>query len=156
MIKLRNWGEIKKDLSDIQQIKIVNDLIRRSVIDRRSNTNCFSYKKDDCVYNEGWYLHWNERPCDIYEFSFNCLKLSIFRNNVVPENYKFFKNLDLFFFHLKNNQLIDCSKIHWIERMRYVSLEVNEKKTESFCFNLDQYLEKENILSFIMDSINDR
>lgn len=148
MILLSNWQTEKDRVSEAKQLQIINLLIIQTIQDRAKNPRIFSYKKDKTYWENKWYIEYKEKECNCIEFSFNCLKLGIFQNNKNPENYKFFRYLDLFYKHLKNYNLY-YDKKHWIASIKEHAEYSDDNNSQIFVNNIDQYIEKEKLIQEI-------
>ena len=144
MITFENWHEVRHTLPGFDQYKIVNELLAEYVACRKNNSNIKEPKFSKCYYDNSWHLEFIEDKTDIFEYSFNCLRIYLTYNHQELENYHFFRSIDLFYKFL--SQHFDIDKRQWLDTMYSYAQCSEHHKAPVFIQNMDQYYEKQNIM----------
>lgn len=144
MITFENWHELRHTVSSFEEYKIVNNLLKEFADSRAKDMNNGQPKFKDCYYDKKWHLQFSKETVDIYEYSFNCLRVYLTYNHVEVENAKFFRSIDLFFKYLSTH--FDLDKREWLDRMYSYAQKSEHHKASVFIQNMDQYFEKLHIM----------
>ena len=97
MINFENFYKTRQSLSGFEEYKIVNSLLKSFANARANDTSIAEPKFSNCYYDKEWKLDFAKKPVDIFEYSFNCLRIYLTYNHEELENAKFFRSVDLFF-----------------------------------------------------------
>tara|TARA_B110000305_G_C19460497_1_gene653999 strand:+ start:1373 stop:1831 length:459 start_codon:yes stop_codon:yes gene_type:complete len=144
MINFENFHKIRHTLSGFEEYKIVNSLLK-SFADARVNDITISEPKfSNCYYDKEWVLDFIKNPVDIFEYSFNCLRIYLTYNHEELENAKFFRSIDLFYKYL--SQYFKLNKREWLDKIYVYAQKSEHHKAPVFIKNMDQYLEKQKIM----------
>ena len=144
MITFDTWHTARHKVSAFEEYKIVNNLLKEFADCRAKDINICQPKFKDCYYNKKWHLEFSRHPIDIYEYSFNCLRVYLAYNHEEVENAKFFRSIDLFFKYLKIHFKLD--KREWLDKMYAYAQESDHHKAPTFIKNMDQYFKKLHIM----------
>lgn len=144
MITFENWHKIRHTLSGFEQYKVVNELLKAFADARKNDINNCEAKFSKCYYDKGWHLEFRKETVDIYEYSFNCLRVYLTYNHEEVENAQFYRSIDLFYKFLSQHFNID--KREWLDRMYSYAQESEHHKAPVFIQNMDQYFEKLHIM----------
>lgn len=144
MITFENFHEVRNKLSGFQEYKMINDLLKNFAEARANDTSIAEPRFANCYYENKWVLDFIKKPVDIFEYSFNCLRIYLTYNHQEVENYKFFRSVDLFFKCLQQHFNLD--KREWLDKMYSCAQESEHHKASVFLQNMDQYFEKLKIM----------
>ena len=144
MINFENFYKTRQSLSGFEEYKIVNSLLKSFANARANDTSIAEPKFSNCYYDKEWKLDFAKRPVDIFEYSFNCLRIYLTYNHEELENAKFFRSVDLFFKCLQQHFNLD--KREWLDKMYSCAQESEHHKAFVFLQNMDQYFEKLKIM----------
>ena len=89
---------------------------------------------------------------NIFEYSFNCLRIYLTYNHEELENAKFFRSIDLFYKYLL--QYFQLSKKEWLVKIYAYAKQSEHHKAPVFIKNMDQYFEKQKIMDDMKCLIN--
>jgi hypothetical protein len=144
MINFENFYKTRQSLSGFEEYKIVNSLLKSFANARANDTSIAEPKFSNCYYDKEWKLDFAKKPVDIFEYSFNCLRIYLTYNHEELENAKFFRSVDLFFKCLQQHFNLD--KREWLDKMYSCAQESEHHKAFVFLQNMDQYFEKLKIM----------
>ena len=144
MITFENYHQIRNKLSGFEEYKIINSLLKAFVDYRVNDSSICEPRFNNCFYDDKWILDFRKEPIDIYEYSFNCLRIYLSYNHEEVENYKFFRSIDLFFKYL--HQHFQIEKSEWLDKMYSYAKKSEHHKAPVFIENMDQYFEKKHTM----------
>ena len=144
MINFENFHKTRQSLSGFEEYKIVNSLLKSFANARANDTSIAEPKFNNCYYDKEWKLDFVKKPVDIFEYSFNCLRIYLTYNHEELENAKFFRSIDLFYKYLL--QYFQLNKKEWLTKVYAYAKQSEHHKAPVFIKNMDQYFEKQKIM----------
>ncbi len=144
MINFENFHKTRQSLSGFEEYKIVNSLLKSFANARANDTSIAEPKFNNCYYDKEWKLDFVKKPVDIFEYSFNCLRIYLTYNHEELENAKFFRSIDLFYKYLL--QYFQLNKKEWLAKIYAYAKQSDHHKAPVFIKNMDQYFEKQKIM----------
>ena len=144
MINFENFHKTRQSLSGFEEYKIVNSLLKSFANARANDTSIAEPKFNNCYYDKEWKLDFVKKPVDIFEYSFNCLRIYLTYNHEELENAKFFRSIDLFYKYLL--QYFQFNKKEWLTKIYAYAKQSEHHKAPVFIKNMDQYFEKQKIM----------
>jgi len=145
MINFENFHKTRQSLSGFEEYKIVNSLLKSFANARANDTSIAEPKFNNCYYDKEWKLDFVKKPVDIFEYSFNCLRIYLTYNHEELENAKFFRSIDLFYKYLL--QYFQLNKKEWLTKIYAYAKQSEHHKAPVFIKNMDQYFEKQKIMA---------
>ena len=151
MINFENFHKTRQSLSGFEEYNIINSLLKLFADARANDASISEPKFSNCYYDKEWKLDFVKDPVDIFEYSFNCLRIYLTYNHEELENAKFFRSIDLFYKYLKDHFELD--KREWLNKMYTYAQQSLHHKAPVFIKNIDQYFQKLKIMDDMKCSI---